>query len=80
MDVNFLSNTLDTCDLERSLMLDDKLPMETVHEQKLGDFGNGLQNYFVQLDMKIQDKINRGIEAAIKIVMNKTIKFIDNRI
>ena len=53
---------------------------ENMDEQELGDFGNGLQAYFMQLDRKIQQKINRGIEAAIKIVMKKTIKFIDARI
>ena len=39
----------------------------------LTSFGSGLQNYFVELDKNIQYKINKGIEAAIKLVMKKII-------
>ena len=34
----------------------------------------------MDFDKNIQMKINTGIEAAIKIVMKKTIKYIDDRV
>lgn len=75
---NLSDNSLDVTEFEKYMRI-ELYKMDSKQEGPMGKGIEGFQEYMIDLDQRIQQRINRGIEEAIKIVMKKTIKFIDNR-